>query len=67
MRVGDKFTFRPTAFSADREEGNKGKGARPPPVTGRIEYIHPQRRYFTVAAVVHGYTIRESFSCATKD
>lgn len=30
-------------------------------MTGRIVYIHPKGRYFTLEAVVHGHTIRESF------
>lgn len=28
---------------------------------GRVVYIHPERRYFTLEAMVNGYAIRESF------
>lgn len=61
MRVGDKYSFTPTAFEGEKDGALPGKTQKPRQVTGRIIYIHPKRRYFTAEAVVNGQTIRESF------
>lgn len=56
IAIGRSYRFRPSAFvqekNADKESGV---------LTGRIVYIHPKRRFFTVEAEIHGMKISESF------
>lgn len=56
-QLGDKVTFRPSAFSA---EWNSDTFVLPS-LTGRVVYINEARRYYTVEAQCHGRTLRESF------
>ena len=42
--------------------GDKARGEKLYPIrTGVVTYIHPQRRYVTVAIMVNGKEIKESF------
>lgn len=61
MKLGDTYTWTPAAWAGEISATPRGgKQIIPRSVTGRIIYIHPDRRYFTVEAVVIGGTIRES-------
>lgn len=62
MQIGDKYRFTPEAFGAERSGTLPGKRPLPREVTGTVVYIHPQRRFFTVAVEIHGHIIRESFT-----
>lgn len=54
--------FTPYAFCEGQDDSIPGKRPRTKAtVTGRIVYIHPKGRFFTVEAVVQGHSIRESF------
>lgn len=61
MQIGDKMLFTPAAFGAEKSGALPGHKEIPRQVTGQVVYIHPKRWYFTVAAVVNGQTIKESF------
>ena len=60
MQVGDKITFIPSAFEVEKSGKPPDRWQKPLQVVGRVIFIHPQRRYFTVEAEVNGRTIRES-------
>lgn len=59
--IGDSYTFCPSAFSREKDGTLPGKEPVSRELTGRVVYIHPGRRYFTVEAVMYGHIIRESF------
>ena len=62
VKVGDSKTFIPSGFS-DRigvKDPATGKTCSIK-VTGKVIYVHPQGRYYTVEAELDGRTIRESF------
>lgn len=61
MEIGDKYPFWPEAFCDEQSGALPGKSAQTRQLIGRVIYIHPERRYFTVEAVVNGQAIRESF------
>lgn len=62
MQLGDRYIFTPYAFCEGQDDSTPGKRTRTKEtVTGRIVYIHPKGRFFTVEAVVHGHALRESF------
>lgn len=62
MQLGDRYSFTPYAFCEGQDDSTPGKRPRTKEtVTGRIVYIHPKGRFFTVEAVVHGHALRESF------
>ena len=63
MQVGDKYTWTPAAWCGETAASPPGKKkAIPRSVTGKVIYIHPRRRYFTVQAKVNGGWITESFA-----
>lgn len=66
MQIGDKFAFWPEAFCDERSGELPGQKAQTRQLTGRVIYIHPERRYFTVEAMVNGQAIRESFHFKSK-
>lgn len=59
MQIGDKVTFTPDAW-ANVKQNDKGRYQIPVRVTGRVIYIHPQRRFFTAEYVVSGYRMVET-------
>lgn len=67
VRVGDKYIWTPTAWTGEvSATARGGKQIISRSITGRIIYIHPERRYFTVEAAVQGGTIRESIKIMPK-
>jgi hypothetical protein len=56
MRVGDKITIR-----LGVECGEKT------PVSARVVYIHPQRRYYVAEFTIGGRTAREAFLCPDRE
>ena len=60
MQLGDKVRFIPSVTAGDRLEGPRGKRAQQPSVTGRVVYIHPQRRFYIVEWAAGGRTLRET-------
>ncbi len=63
MQIGDKIPFCPSAFIETQEDRNGKRYKMAHTVTGRVTYIHPEGRYYTVEATVNGYTVRENFKC----
>ena len=63
MQIGDAYTWTPTAFEGNKsaQEYSQQVRQRAGRVTGRVVYIHPKRRYFTVEAILAAGVIRESF------
>lgn len=61
MKVGDKITWIPTEFSELSRDGKQTRLRHQGKVTGRIIAINWKHRHFTVAGVVNGYTIRETY------
>ena len=61
MQVGDSYTWTPMAFEGEASGERDKRLRRARSVTGRIVYIHPQRRYFLAAAKVGNTVIRECF------
>ena len=62
VKVGDKKQFIPSEFSTtmkikDPETGKEVTKA----VVGRVVYVHPTGRFYTVEATVGGRTFCESF------
>ena len=66
MQVGDSFTWTPMAFEGEASGERDKRLRRARSVTGRIVYIHPQRRYFLAAAKVGNTVIRECFPITPK-
>ena len=56
IAIGSEYRFTPSGFTEEKDSKSRGMT-----LLGRVVYIHPQRRYFTVEAVLHGIAIRESF------
>jgi hypothetical protein len=61
IKIGDEFRFTPDAFIAEKSS-TSGKYEIPRELNGRVVYIHPKRRFFTVEAELNGSKIRESFN-----
>lgn len=62
VKLGDKKEFVPTAFNAQIKIKNPATGKEcVKSVIGRVVYIHPAGRYYTVEAEIDGRMIRESF------
>lgn len=60
MKVGDKV--RAQFMTVPEEFPGKARGEKLYPIrTGVVTHIHPQRRYVTVAIMVDGKEIKESF------
>lgn len=66
MQIGDSYTWTPAAFEGGASGARAKKARRARAVTGRIVYIHPQRRFFTAEAKVGGGLIRECFPITPK-
>lgn len=68
MQVGDSYTWTPMSFEGEASgTGSRDKRLRRArSVTGRIVYIHPQRRYFLAEAKVGNAVIRECFPMTPK-
>ena len=66
MQVGDSFTWTPMAFEGEASGARDKRLRRTRSVSGRIVYIHPQRRYFLAEAKVGGNLIRECFPITPK-
>ena len=66
MQVGDSYTWTPTAFEGEASGERDKRLRRTRSVTGRIVYIHPQRRYFMAEAKVGNAVIRECFPMTPK-
>lgn len=64
VKLGAKITFKPSGFSDQTSVKDPATG-KPcsREVTGKVVYVHPQGRYYTVEAELDGRTIRESFPC----
>jgi hypothetical protein len=60
MKVGDKFTWIPSEFSAEKSRYGNGMTI-PIHVTGKVAWIHPRKRFFLVEGVCNGCLIRECF------
>ena len=62
VRVGDKKQFVPSEFNTTTKMKDPATGKEvPKSVVGRVVYVHPTGRYYTVEATVGGCTFRESF------
>ena len=66
MQVGDSYTWTPMAFEGEASGERDKRLRRARSVTGRIVYIHPQRRYFMVEAKVCSHLLRECFPITPK-
>ena len=66
MQVGDSYTWTPAAFEGEASGERDKRLRRTRSVTGRIVYIHPQRRYFMAEAKVGSHLLRECFPIAPK-
>lgn len=66
MQVGDSYTWTPMAFEGEASGERDKCLRRARSVTGRIVYIHPQRRYFLAEAKVGNAMIRECFPITPK-
>lgn len=58
MRVGDRVTRTPETFS---DYDFKTRKSIHRPLRGTVVYVHPRRRYHTVAFELPGGTVLESF------
>ena len=62
VKIGDKKEFVPEAFNGQIKVKNPATGKEcAKSVIGRVVYIHPAGRYYTVEANLDGRVIRESF------
>ena len=59
MRLGEKITWTPSAFDHEVSGQRADKMRKLRSVTGRIVYIHPERRYYMAEAKVGNEIIRE--------
>ena len=66
MQVGDSYTWTPAAFEGEASGERDKRLRRTRSVTGRIVYIHPQRRYFLAEAKGGNAVIRECFPMTPK-
>ena len=71
MQLGDPYPFTPSAFEGEAEakQDKKSKQTyrKPRRLTGRVIFIHPAGRYFTVEARCGLGYIRESFLLAGEE
>ena len=72
MQIGDPYPFTPTAFEGEAEAKQDKKSKQKPYIkprklTGRVIFIHPAGRYFTVEARCGLGYIRESFLLAGEE
>ena len=61
MNIGDAKTFVPSAFSELSRDGAQKRYSHPAHVKGKIIAINWRHRHFTVAGVVNGHIIRETY------
>ena len=62
IKIGDQKTFKPSGFSEQTSVKDPATGKScSRKVTGKVIYVHPKGRYYTVEAELDGRTIRESF------
>ena len=62
VKIGDKKEFVPAAFNGQIKVKDPATGKEcAKSVVGRVVYIHPTGRYYTVEAETEGRMIRESF------
>ena len=66
MQIGDSYTWTPEAFEGEASGSRDRRLRRSRQVTGRVVWIHPQRRYFVVEAELAGHKLRECFPLAQK-
>lgn len=59
IQIGAPYKFIPSGFTGEKTYLTVEDQKRV--LTGRIIYIHPEKRFFTVEAQIHGHTIRECF------
>lgn len=57
MKIGDRVTMIPASFMGTDDRGNPSRR----PIPGRIGYIHPKGRYYTVEFETRDGLIKESF------
>lgn len=61
IRLGDPYTFVPSAFIGESGHPIGAAGMRvPTSVTGKITYIHPRHRWFQVTFEVNGNIMKEA-------
>lgn len=65
VKIGDPITFKPDAFVAVQQAG-RGGTKTPVRVTGRVAWIHPQKRFLVAEATVNGVVIRETVPIAKR-
>lgn len=58
VKIGDTVVRKPVTFSRYDE---KQKKHTEEPMSGKVVYVHPKRRYHTVEFATIGGPIRESF------
>lgn len=64
VKIGDKKTFKPSGFSSQIGVKDPATGqTRSRKVTGKVVYVHPAGRYYTVEVEEDGRKYRESFPC----
>ncbi len=61
MRIGDEVTRQPVTLRGEFESDESQRSLVRKILTGRVVYIHPERRYYTVEFRLFGWTFRESF------
>lgn len=66
MQIGDSYTWTPEAFEGEASGSRDKRLRRSRQVTGRVVWIHPQRRYFVAEAKVGNAVIRECFPMTPK-
>lgn len=61
IEVGASFVFKPSACIDFWKQEQSGSYEIKKRLVGKIVYIHPKRRFFTVEAELNGALLRESF------
>lgn len=62
VKVGDKKQFVPSGFSETTKIKDPATGKQVvKSVVGRVVYVHPTGRHYTVEVTVGDHTFRESF------
>jgi hypothetical protein len=61
MYIGEKVNFKPAEFICDCEGRLAHLPGHPQYVTGEIDYINREHRYYTIRFDVWGNTMHESF------
>lgn len=60
VKIGDEVMFKPSGFGDQLRMTDPSTGKRCyRKIPGKVVYIHPKGRYFTVEAEMGGRTIRE--------